>query len=340
MPDTAERSGARAAWRITVILFALAVLAAGAVVAVPLWNISQLFDGKVEKISHAFPWADAPRPPALQGEAAKAQNILILGSDTRGSLSGSLVGIGGQRSDTIMVVHVPADRKHVYVMSILRDSWLSIPGHGQAKINAALSWGGVPLAVQTVEGLLDVRIDHVAVVDFDGFEGATDALGGVTIDNPVDFTSSKLAGHRFAKGKLHLNGTQALAFARERDAYRDGDFQRVRNQQLLLKALLGNLVHGGSLFNLGRLGGLLGAVAPHLAVDEGLTLGYLATSGLELRSIRPADVTFFTVPTDGTGTSADGQSIVNLDWNKLTAVKKAFQTDTLGGYKPEFQSIG
>lgn len=83
-----------------------------------------------------------------------------------------------------MLAHVPADRQHVYLMSIMRDSWVEVPGHGRAKINAAYSWGGVALTTETVEQLLDIRIDHVAEIDFAGFEDMTDALGGVTVDSP------------------------------------------------------------------------------------------------------------------------------------------------------------
>ena len=95
----------------------------------------------------------------------------------------------------MMLVHIPADRKGAYVTSIMRDTWLDIPGHGKAKINAAFAYGGVPLAVQTLEGLLDTRIDHVAAIDFEGFKGLTDALGGVEINNPIAFSPRTTKKH-------------------------------------------------------------------------------------------------------------------------------------------------
>lgn len=264
--------------------------------------------------------------------AAVAQNILILGSDTRGEHDTSIDGLEGQRSDTIMVVHIPADRENATVMSIMRDSWVTIPGHGEGKINAALSYGGVPLAVQTIEGLIGVRIDHVAVVDFAGFKGVTDALGGVDVYNSKPFESSKLKGHMFEHGMQAMNGEEALAYVRERYAFTDGDYQRARNQQEFAKGLLSKVLNPGTVTNPGRIGGLVSAVAPYLAVDDGFTSSYVAQLALELRDVTPSEVSFFTAPTVSTGTSADGQSIVNVDWAQLDVVKQAFQSDSLDTY--------
>jgi len=334
----------RRGWRIAIIAIGAVVLLVGGVAGVYAWTLSNTFDSQTVKIPDVFP-DEASRPPAPTGEAATGdgatgQNILLLGSDTRGANDGSIADITGQRSDTIMVVHVPANRKNIYVMSIMRDSWLEIPGHGEAKINAAMSYGGVPLAVQTIEGLLGARIDHVAIVDFTGFKGITDALGGVDIDNPVGFDSSSLPGRYFAEGTQRLNGTEALAFVRERYAFSDGDFQRARNQQAFIKAVLAKSLTAETLTNPGRISGLVGAVAPYLAVDDGLNAAYVAGLAVQLRDVRVGDVTFFTLPTMGTGTSSDGQSIVIIDQDKLKAVQQSFQSDTLDAYQPEVQTIG
>src|SRR5699024_12401634 len=88
------------------------------------------------------------------------------------------------RADRIMVTHIPADDNGVKSMSIMRDSCVEIEGHGESKINAAMAHGGVPLMVQTVEGLIDQRIDHIAVADFNGFKNLTDSVDGVEVDNP------------------------------------------------------------------------------------------------------------------------------------------------------------
>jgi LCP family protein required for cell wall assembly len=312
----------------------------GGSVGLYAWSLSNTWDSQTEKIADVFP-SDAARPPLVEPTTvgAQSQNILLLGSDTRGSVGGSLADLDGQRSDSIMVAHIPADRKDVYVMSLMRDSWVDIPGHGQAKINAALSFGGVPLAVQTIETLLGSRIDHVAVIDFDGLKGVTDALGGVDIDNPVGFLSSSLEGHYYPQGVQRMNGEQALAFVRERYAFADGDFQRARNQQQFIKAVMGTALTAETLTNPARINDLVGAIAPYLAVDEGLNSSYLAGLGAEMRDVRVGNVKFFAAPTNGTGTSPDGQSIVNIDWDKFAAVQQAFQTDRLDLYTPDMQSV-
>ena len=368
-PDPAyEAPTKRHPWRIALVVFVTVALVTIAAVGIYAFTLTRAFDSGTEKISNAFP-DEATRPRAAPGATApgaiatdaaatdapapvdpsaaldavpagQAQNILLLGSDTRGATGKDLADIRGERSDTMMVVHVPADRKNLFVMSILRDSWVEVPGHGQAKINAALSWGGVPLAVQTVENLLGTRIDHVAVVDFSGFEQVTDALGGVDINNLIGFDSYHLQGRFFDEGLQHLTGAEAIAFARERYAFQDGDFQRVRNQQLIIKSLLSAMMHKSVLADPVRTSGLLETVTPFLAVDEGFDSAYLTALAWGLREVREPQVTFFTMPTDGTGTSDDGQSIVNVDWAGLAAVREGLQTDTLSAYRPELQTLG
>ena len=193
----------------------------------------------------------------------------------------------------MMIVHIPADRKNIQVMSLMRDFWVDIPGHGKAKLNAALAYGGIPLAVQTIEGLIRSRIDHVAIVDFEGFKGVTDAVGGVTLDNPIAFTPRHLKGAYFAKGPFTLDGEQALAFVRERYAFVDGDYQRARNQQLYIKAVMKKVLSRDTLANPVTISSLVGAITPFLAVDKGLNSNYAVSLGLELSSLRVNDVKFW-----------------------------------------------
>jgi LCP family protein required for cell wall assembly len=337
--DQTERPRIRGGWWIALVALGVAAVLIGGSVALYAWSLSNTWDSQTEKITDVFP-SDAARPPVTEpATSGAAQNILLLGSDTRGSVGGSLADLDGQRSDSIMIAHIPADRKSVYVMSLMRDSWVDIPGHGQAKINAALSLGGVPLAVQTIETLLGSRIDHVAVIDMDGLKGVTDALGGVDIDNPVGFLSSSLKGHYYPQGVQRMSGHQALAFVRERYAFADGDFQRARNQQQFIRAVMGKALTAETLTNPAKINDLVGAIAPYMAVDEGLNSSYLAQLGAEMRDVRVSNVTFFAAPTNGTGTSPDGQSIVNIDWEKFAAVQQGFQTDRLDLYKPEVQSM-
>jgi polyisoprenyl-teichoic acid--peptidoglycan teichoic acid transferase len=331
----ADQREAHVVRNILIGLAAMIVVSLG-VVAVFAFSLSQSFNQKSEQIETAFP-EETSRPVEPEGRAAAAQNILLLGSDTRGATGNDLESIRGQRSDTIMVAHIPASRDSLYVMSIMRDSWVEIPGHGEAKINAALSFGGVPLVVQTVEALIDARIDHIAIVDFESFKGMTEAVGGVEIENQVAFEAR---GYKFPAGIQKLNGEEALSYVRARYPFRDGDYQRVRNQQTYIKGLMSSVLSTDTLLNPGKLSALVDAVSPYLMVDEGLNAGYVAGLAFELRSVRPGDITFFTAPTTGTGTSADGQSIVNIDWDRIPELQEAFRTDTLHEYQPDAASAG
>ncbi|WP_177216664.1 LCP family protein [Mycetocola miduiensis] len=261
-----------------------------------------------------------------------SQNILLMGTDTRGEVSDDINDVKGTRSDTMMVVHISAARDSVHIMSIMRDSWVDIPGHGKAKMNAALAFGGVPLAVQTIEGMIGSRIDRVALVDFEGFKGITNALGGVEIDNPIAFDSSSIKGKHFELGLNTLNGEEALAFVRERYAFSDGDYQRARNQQIYIKGVLRKILSAETLTNPVTINNLVSSVAPYLTVDAEFTSAYAAGLGVELRNIRMDDMTFFTMPTLGTGMEGD-QSVVYVDPEQMALIQQHFRDDTMSEYQ-------
>lgn len=320
---------------VIALLVAVAVIGtmlfvgASAVVGAYTVNLSTTFDSsKKVPEKQVFP-EEETRPVETVNSS---QNILLMGSDTRGAIAHSIDDVTGTRSDTMMVVHVSANRDSVQVMSIMRDSWVDIPGHGWAKMNAALAYGGVPLAVQTIEGLIGSRIDRVAIIDFEGFKGITDALGGVEIDNPIAFDSYHMRGRVFAQGTQTLTGAEALAFVRERYAFTDGDYQRVRNQQIFIKGMFEKILSAETLTNPGILRNLVASSAPYLTLDAGFTAAYAAGLGLELRDIRMDDVDFFTMPTAGTGMEGS-QSVVHVDWNELTIVQQHFRDDTLSAYR-------
>jgi LCP family protein required for cell wall assembly len=316
----------------------IALIAMGSVLVLLLGSVgvyafilSQQFNG-VERIVEAFP-EESLRPPVAVTEGPAPQNILLLGSDSRGSIGTNIDKIKGTRSDTMMVVHISGDRKSIQVMSLMRDFWVDIPGRGMAKLNAAMAYGGIPLTVQTIEGIIDSRIDHVAMVDFEGFKDITDALGGVTVNNPQAFSSSGGKRYPYAEGKITLNGDQALPFVRERYAFTDGDYSRVANQQLFIKAVMAKVLSKETLTNPAKISNLVGAVAPYMAVDEGLNSAYAVALGLEMRDIRVSNVKFFTMPSLGTGMEGK-QSVVKVNWDEVPKIQKAFKDDTLDSYTP------
>jgi LCP family protein required for cell wall assembly len=321
--------------RRALVISLCALLGLGAVGVGGVWGLQQWLAGRVEKI--ADPFAALPtRPPAATPEDAGAgdapMNLLVLGTDSRVSAGDPAQWErGAQRTDTIMLVHLPADGSAAYVMSIPRDSWVDVPGHGQAKINAAFAHGGPALTIQTVEQLTGVRIDHVAIADFDAFVAVTDAMGGVriTLDQPltVDGTTVEAGQHQL------LTGDQALRWVRERKTLARGDFDRVQRQQAWIRAMVARMRNEGTLGNPLKSVPFLRAVGDSVATDEGLDDAVMARLQGVARNLASTDITFLTVPTTGTGRSPDGtQSIVVVDEPALAGLMQAVRAGAVGAY--------
>lgn len=275
--------------------------------------------------------SETPEPPAV------ALNILLVGSDSRGNFreeeaAAAAGAYADQRADALMLVHVPADRQRLYGFSIPRDLWVGIPGYGWAKVNEALSVGGMPLMLRTVESLFGAPINHTVMMDFEGFRGLTDALGGVEVEIPVPFTSTHDSRHHFPAGINHLNGSTALEFVRERKAFLDGDFQRVRNQQTFLRSVLAKAARDGSLTSRAAARQLAATVLPYLWLDPGFTAQAIESLGFSLRGMDPGNAVFFTLPTAGVGTSTTGQSIVLPNWAVIEGLGAALREHRLGEY--------
>jgi LCP family protein required for cell wall assembly len=321
--------------RRALVISLCVLLGIGAVGAGGVWGLQQWLSARVE--TFADPFADLPDRPAVAAPAPDAagaapMNLLVLGSDSRISAGDpSQWAAGAQRTDTMMLVHLPADGGAAYVMSIPRDSWVDVPGYGQAKINAAFAYGGPALTIQTVEQLTGVRVDHVAIADFDAFVAVTDAMGGVriTLDQPltVDGTTIAAGQHQL------LTGDQALRWVRERKTLARGDFDRVQRQQAWIRAMVARTRNEGTLSNPLKSVPLLRAVGDSVATDPGLDASVL--SGLQdvARNLASTDITFLTVPTQGTGRSPDGaQSIVVVDEPALADLMAAVNAGTVGAY--------
>uniref|UniRef100_UPI0004629D50 LCP family protein n=1 Tax=Arthrobacter sp. TB 26 TaxID=494420 RepID=UPI0004629D50 len=263
-----------------------------------------------------------------------ALNILLIGSDSR--VNERAVAASGatsdQRGDALVFIHLPADRQNIYGISIMRDLWVDIPGYGAAKVNAGLELGGVPLMTQTVESLLGQHIDHTVMLDFQGFAAMTDALGGVDVDIKQAFQGTIDDYVYFPAGVNRLNGLQALAYVRERHAFADGDYQPVRNQQTFLKAVMAKMAAEGGLSDRNTVKQLVATVLPHVTVDPGLTVETLERLAFSMRGTSPGNAAFFSLPTAGTGTSRDGQSIVLQNPAATAAVAAALASGTLPDY--------
>ena len=321
-------------WRIALLsilaIFLVLTLATG---GLALWVRHSIASG-MEFI--ADPFADIPTRAPQQKVAAgeePAVNILVLGTDSRTSASDpSQWKEGAQRTDAIMIVQVSGDRKTVSVMSIPRDSWVEIPGHGQGKINAAYSYGGPSLTIHTVENLTGIHIDHFAVANFESFVALTDEIGGVRVNLK---TPQTLAGKELDAGAQVLNGQQALAYTRERSSLPNGDFDRVKRQQTWMRSIVSRVLTNGTLSSPTALYSFLKTASRTVAVDESFRLNQMQSLALETRHLHSNDIAFMTVPTAGTGTSADGQSIVTLDADADAPLFKAFAEDRVSAYLTE-----
>ncbi|QAY63610.1 LytR family transcriptional regulator [Xylanimonas allomyrinae] len=311
----------------------LVLVLGGAGFGAALWFQNSL-DGNIERIGDPFagiPGRPAPAP-SDPSEPDEAVNILVLGSDSRISAGDpSQWEAGAQRTDAIMLVHLPADRQAAQVVSIPRDSWVPIPGHGEAKINAAFSFGGPSLLIQTVEQLTGIHVDHFVVTDFTSFGNMTDALGGVQIRVPQDIGDGKQVF--FTAGIHQMAGEEALKYVRQRHGLVNGDFGRVQRQQNWMRAMLAKVNNNRN--DVGTMTSFLTAVSRSVAADDGFTITRMRGLYLSARGLATNDVTFMTAPDSGTGRSADGQSIVVLDHARFDPLMASFAADTATAYVAE-----
>ena len=252
------------------------------------------------------------------------KNILLLGSDTRTGADAALVS--GSRADTIMLMHIPADGKGVYIVSIMRDTWVNIPGYGTAKVNAALNYGGISLQVATIENLVGVKIDHVAEIEFEGFKSLVNAIGGVDVQVPFAFTSNIWT---FTPGLMHLNGSSALSFVRERYSFADGDYQRVRNQRAFLRGLYNTMKAKGALSNIASFQSSIESLTDYMRVDSGLNAAQIAQIAAPVLTSGDTTMRMTTLPNAGPGWSYDGQSIILVNQEANARLARALQTDTM-----------
>jgi LCP family protein required for cell wall assembly len=247
-------------------------------------------------VNHIVNRVDAGTSAAAPGAPL---NILVAGVDRRAGLTRHQqlmlhVGrsTGELNSDTLMLVHVSPAHSRVTVVSIPRDSWVNIPGHGMNKINAAYGLGGPKLMVQTVEQATGLNVNDYVEVNFLAFVKVIDALGGVNICLPTALNDSE-SGIHMSAGFHHVNGITALKYARDRHSFPNEDLTRIQDQQSLIATAFTKILSTGTLTNPLRLAHLLNTVLPALRVDKGLNVSALAD---QMRGINPHNVVFVTVP--------------------------------------------
>ena len=257
-------------------------------------------------------------------------NILLAGVDVRSGLTRHqqrVLHVGhatGHNSDTLMLVHISGDHRHIAVISLPRDSWVRIPGYGMNKINAAFGLGGPRLMVKTVELATGLTINNFVEVNFLGFVQIINALGGVDICLPYA-VNDPYSGLHMSAGRYHVNGVRALQFARDRHSFALSDLARIADQQQLLASVLSEAVSSGTLANPVRFSRFLAAATSATTVDQRFNVASLAE---QMRFIRPGAVSFTTVPLANTNYQApDGESAVLWDTPAARALFALIKAD-------------
>ena len=299
-------------------MLVLLVAAASAIVGAGYW-----IDTNLHRAAVLSDYGDRPA-------AGRGTTWLLVGSDSRGDLTPeqqtelSTGGdIGNGRTDTIMLVHVAAlgSGTPTSMVSIPRDSYVQIPGHGKDKINAAFADGGGPLLAQTVEQATGIRLDHYAEIGFGGFANVVNALGGITMC-PKESISDPLAGIDLPAGCQKLDGRNALGYVRSRATPR-ADLDRMVNQREFMSALLHRAASPSVWLNPFRWYPVVTNTTGALTVDEGTHAWDLARLGWALRG----KTVTATVPI-GEFTSSDSGSVVVWDHQVAGRLFAALASDS------------
>ncbi|MBU6277978.1 MAG: LCP family protein [Actinomycetales bacterium] len=278
--------------------------------------------------------------PAVVDEAGSYEpfTVLLMGSDTRQGKENRGYGkaneIGGERSDTTILLHVSADRSHAVAVSIPRDTLITLPtckrdgkqvGGYQGRFNEAIELAGPGCTLKAVQEMTGLPIEHFMVVDFGGFKRIVDSIGGVEICVAEDVNDSQ-SGLRLTKGTHVVKGEEALAFVRARKTLGDGsDTSRIRRQQAFLSSTIRQVLSSDTLLNPVKLVNVLNAATESLTADPFLAdLQNLQDLALSMRQLKPKDITFTTMPWYPSG---DGATVLQ-NKKRAKALWQAIADDT------------
>ena len=277
-------------------------------------------------------------------KTSKALNYLLVGSDTREGLTkaelkalrvGSTATAAGGRSDTMLLVHISKDRDKAYLVSFPRDSLVTIPAHlstngktqipaRQNKLNAAFAFGGAPLLIETIEGATNLKIDHYIEINFAGFAGIVNSLGGIEVCTKVDIDDPK--SHLILSAGTHtLDGIEALKYVRTRDFDGRGDIGRMQRQQQFMSSVLNKATSTGVLLNPIKIVNFMNAAISTVKMDENLSKEDLLGLAKQMRGLSSGNVRTLTVPlSTANGRVAGLGSVVIWDetlsadlWNRI-----------------------
>jgi LCP family protein required for cell wall assembly len=284
--------------------------------------------------------ADVITPGGAKAEAG-AENVLLVGSDNRtgaDTFAQAPKGqqqVDGQRSDTVILAHLAKGNRQATLVSLPRDSWVTIPSYTDAKgivqpahfdkLNAAFSLGGAALLVSTVQQLTGIHIDHYVEIDFAGFQNMVTALGGVDVCLTKP-THDVQTGLNLSAGEHHLDGKTALAFVRQRYGLPLGDIDRIKRQQQFLGSMVRKIESAGTLANPVKLNDFLDSLTKSISVDSGMSATDLAKLALKLKGVGTGNIALTTMPLSGFG-KQNGVDVDNIDVPKADALFQALMLD-------------
>lgn len=345
-PDPAKppRSPGRRVGRVLswiALTMAVVVLAAAGVLYLAFGH----FNGQIDRIAGIFDKL-GDRPPAARNGA---QNFLLVGSDSRDGANGEgtqgsgATFVTGQRSDTIILIHLFGKTDKAELISFPRDAYVQIPAYTgktgtvhaahQGKLNSAFSLGGQPLLIQTIEHLTHVRINHYLQVDFTGFKSMVNEVGGVDVCL-TKAAKDHFSGINLSAGRHRISGDVALAFVRQRHGLPNGDIDRIARQQQFIGSLVHKVLSSETLLNLAKLNGFLDAATGSLKADDKLTGGDIRKLALQFRSFSSGGVSFATVPLNGNARRG-GAAVVLLDEPKAALLFESIANDQAPGSPPK-----
>jgi LCP family protein required for cell wall assembly len=281
-------------------------------------------------VQHVNASPDGNRPAASKG-----YDYVLVGSDSREGLTpaqirqlhtGSTKSAEGKRTDSIILVHVPAGGGKPALISLPRDSYLPIPGHGHNKINAAYTLGGPTLLVRTIEEATGLRIDGYVEIGFGGFATVVDSLGGVDICVKHAMDDPK-AGINLKAGCQSLNGPNALGYVRARYSDPLGDIGRVERQRQFLAAIMHKAASPATVLVPWRYYGFSTAAAAGLTVGQDTTLRDVTRVLQAMRSVSNGDGLSLTVPVSNPALPTHVGSAVKWDTQKALAMFNAIKND-------------
>jgi LCP family protein required for cell wall assembly len=258
-------------WWFVPVGLLIAVIVAGTVVTVLAWPGYKKFDRAVTKANHRVDKNTRAQLTADDGWIWRhGTTLLLLGLDQAAEPA---------HSDTIMLMRFNPKTHSINQLSIPRDTRVAVAGHGFTKINEAMWYGGSSLALKTVEQYTGIPINHIMIVNFQGFPRLVDAVGGVDMRVPQTVTTYAGSEQRpvtFKKGMHHFDGKFAMLYVRIRKAYANGDFTRAERQQAFVQALEKKIARPSNITRLPLIGRrFMRGVATDLTTNQIIELAYL-----------------------------------------------------------------